>query len=236
MRILTFNVQNDEGDPRRTPLINRELRRLKPDILALQEVRYPGQLEMLLAGTGLTATHQHQLLPNSPDEYGGTAIATRRPHTVEDVSESEPGARFHWWTLTVVTTERIIVPTTPWEPEAAAARESQARRIRSAERTILAGDLNALPGSASIRHFGKSFLDAWEHAGDGPGDTWVAENPLADTAKGQPGRIDYIFVSPDLAVVAARRVGTAPVDGVWLSDHYGVLVDIEVVRPGGDAA
>lgn len=235
MRILTFNVQNDEGDPRRTALINRELRRLRPDVVALQEVRFPGQLEQLLAGTGLTATHQQQVLPCSTDEYGGTAVATKGPHTVEDVSESEPGTRFHWWTLTLVTSNglRIVAPTTPWEPEAAAARESQARRIRGGNGTVVLGDLNAIPGSASIRLITKTFVDVWERAGHGPGDTWTPENPLADTAKAQPGRIDYIFVSPELEVVAARRIGTEPVDGVWLSDHYGVLAE---VRPGGDAA
>jgi hypothetical protein len=37
-RILTLNVQNDEGDPRRQELLNRELRRLEPDLVALQEV------------------------------------------------------------------------------------------------------------------------------------------------------------------------------------------------------
>lgn len=223
MRILTFNVQNDEGDPRRTDLINRELRRLAPDVVALQEVRFPGQLRQLLAGTGLTATHQQQVLPNSPDEYGGTAVATKGPHTVDEVSESEPGARFHWWTLTVVTSNglRIVAPTTPWQPEAAAARESQARRIRPSGRTIVAGDLNATPGSASIRLIGKTFVDAWERAGSGPGDTWTA------------GRIDYVFVSKDVEVLRARRIATAPVDGVWLSDHFGVLVD---VTRGGDAA
>jgi hypothetical protein len=32
LRVVTINVQNDEGDPRRTALINRELRRLDPDL------------------------------------------------------------------------------------------------------------------------------------------------------------------------------------------------------------
>jgi endonuclease/exonuclease/phosphatase family metal-dependent hydrolase len=242
IRVLTFNVQNDEGDPRRTGLINRELRRLAPDVVALQEVRFPRQLERLLDGTGLTATHQQQVLPNSPDEYGGTAVATRGPHTVEEVSASGPGEPFHWWTLTVVTSDhlRIVAPTTPWEPEAAAARENQARRIRGDGRTIVAGDLNAIPDSASIRHLRKSLLDAWERAGDGPGDTWVAENPLAAAAiadtKARPGRIDYVFVSPEMTVVAVRRIGTAPVDGLWLSDHYGVLADVDLTTGGGGAA
>lgn len=60
LRVLTVNVQNDEGDPRRTGLLNRELRRLEPDLVALQEVRYPGrrdQLAELVDGTGLHPAH-----------------------------------------------------------------------------------------------------------------------------------------------------------------------------------
>ncbi len=61
VRILTINVQNDDGDPRRLGILNRELRRLNPDIVALREVLHTderNQLEELLAGTELYGTHQ----------------------------------------------------------------------------------------------------------------------------------------------------------------------------------
>ncbi len=38
LRVVTFNIWNEEGDPRRFEVINRELRRLAPDLVALQEV------------------------------------------------------------------------------------------------------------------------------------------------------------------------------------------------------
>jgi exonuclease III len=38
VRVITFNVWNVEGESRRHQIINQELRRLKPDLLALQEV------------------------------------------------------------------------------------------------------------------------------------------------------------------------------------------------------
>jgi endonuclease/exonuclease/phosphatase family metal-dependent hydrolase len=54
----------------------------------------------------------------------------------------------------------------------------------------------------------------------------------------QPGhrrRIDYVFVGSAPAhpqararVIAAQLVVDRPVDGVWLSDHAGVLVDLDV--------
>ncbi|WP_065753977.1 endonuclease/exonuclease/phosphatase family protein [Bradyrhizobium paxllaeri] len=38
LRVVTLNVWNRQGDPKRTALINRELRRLAPDLVSLQEV------------------------------------------------------------------------------------------------------------------------------------------------------------------------------------------------------
>jgi endonuclease/exonuclease/phosphatase family metal-dependent hydrolase len=220
MRVLTFNVQNDSGDPRRTGLINAELRRLAPDLVALQEVTGEDQLAALLDGTGLHGTHQTSVLGYEPpyaDRYGGTAVATRWPHRVVEVADHR--GDLHWWTLVVsvalpdVGELLFIVPTTPWQLDASAARERQAvevteldARHRTALPTIIAGDLNAAPESASIRYL--SGLQA-----------------LAGRAQ----------------IVAARLVGDRPVDGVWLSDHAGVLVDLElggndsVVRPDRQA-
>lgn len=272
LRVLTVNVQNDEGDPKRTGLLNQELRRLAPDLVAFQEVCYPDrrdQLAELIAGTGLRATHQAGVLDHVPlgaDRYGGTAIATRWPHRVLEVLDHRPteATDVHWWTLAV--SVRVpdagellfIAPTTPWQLDAEAARERQAievtdldARHRAPLPTIIAGDLNATPQAASIRYLsgfqalnGRSvhYHDAWAVAGHGPGDTWSVENPVAaaeiDRVVGQPGhrrRIDYVFVGSAHAhprtrarIVAARLVGRRPVEGVWLGDHAGVLVDLDV--------
>jgi endonuclease/exonuclease/phosphatase family metal-dependent hydrolase len=73
LRILTINVQNDEGDPRRLGLLNRELRRVDPDVVALQEVvRTAGrdQLGEILEGTGLHGTHQAEARGPAHDHRG----------------------------------------------------------------------------------------------------------------------------------------------------------------------
>jgi endonuclease/exonuclease/phosphatase family metal-dependent hydrolase len=273
VRVLTLNVQNDEGDPRRTGLLNRELRRLDPDLVAVQEVCYPDrrdQLGELIAGTGLRhTTHQADVLDDLPPHagrYGGTAVATRWPHRVAGVAEHRPAGRGdrHWWTLAVSVqvpgagAVLFIAPTTPWQLDAEAAREQQAlditdldTRHRAVLPTIIAGDLNAAPSAASIRYLsglqtvqGRSvhYHDAWAVAGDGPGHTWSVDNPAAaaqiDRVIGQDGhrrRIDYVFVGSAGAhprararIRAAELVGDRPVDGVWLSDHAGVLVDLDV--------
>jgi endonuclease/exonuclease/phosphatase family metal-dependent hydrolase len=254
MRVLTFNVQTDVGDPRRAGLINGELRRLAPDLVALQEVRRDAerdQLAELLAGTGLHAIHQTELLgPPAPglEVYGGTAVATRWPHRVAEVREHRPGGPgdVHWWTLAVVVAVPavgevlFVVPTTPWQPGAEAARVRQAGEIadlpaRFRLPTLVAGDLNAGPDAESLRLLtGRGFRDAWAEAGDGPGWTWSVDNPLAaaeiERVLGRPehrARIDHVLVGPGARVTAARLVGDRPIEGVWLSDHAGVLVDLE---------
>jgi endonuclease/exonuclease/phosphatase family metal-dependent hydrolase len=230
-RVLTMNVQHDAGDPRRTGLLNRELRDLSVDLAALQEVRYPDQLAALVAGTGLRhVTHQSQVLGPSPeaDRYGGTAVATRLPHRVAEVVERRVDG-FHFWTLAVLVRDILfVVPTTPWQPGAAEVRDRQAAEVvamadRAPGPVVVAGDLNAVPGAASVLRLAARFADAEA------GDTWTAANPLAaaEIARTgcEPGRLDYVLAS-GLDVLSARLVCDRPVDGVWLSDHAAVLAEL----------
>ena len=111
---------------------------------------------------------------------------------------------------------------------------------------VLAGDFDAVPEAASIRFWtGKQALsgtsvcyrDAWEstHPGD-PGHTFTPRNPLV--ASGEMPlelgrRIDYIMVRrgdhrPTLEVTSCERIFDEPVDGVWASDHFGVVADLAV--------
>src|SRR2546430_4402452 len=93
LRVVTLNIWTEQGDPGRLPLINRELRELRPDLVALQEVVHTerrSQLDAVLGGPGLRATHQAQpaaVIPPYAAEYGGTAIATRWPHRVVEVAD-----------------------------------------------------------------------------------------------------------------------------------------------------
>jgi endonuclease/exonuclease/phosphatase family metal-dependent hydrolase len=167
LRVLTVNVQHDAGDPRRTGLLNRELRRLAPD-------RY--------RGTTVATRWPHRTVevlgerpPEGSDDHAWTlAISVQVPDLGELL---------------------LIVPTTAWRLDAEAARERQAVQVADLEArhrrrlpTIIAGDLNAGPEAASIRFLsglqtlnGRSvhYHDAWAVAGYGPGDTWTVDNPVA---------------------------------------------------------
>jgi endonuclease/exonuclease/phosphatase family metal-dependent hydrolase len=276
LRVVTINVWNTEGEPGRLEAINRELRRLDPDLVALQEVVQTAEvtsLDTLLAGMDLQRTHQadvQRFTPPFSDRYGGSAVATRWPHEALDALDLRlpDAADVPWATLAVAVQlpgegELLFIgATAAWRLGAEAARERQAiavtdldARHRRELPTIIAGDFNANPDAASIRYLtgrqslaGRSvrYSDAWEVAGDGPGYTWTVDNPNAsgviDQIVKQPGhrsRFDYVFVgSWDAHPKAHARIQSAAlafdrsIDGIQVSDHFGLVIDLEVGRDG----
>jgi endonuclease/exonuclease/phosphatase family metal-dependent hydrolase len=117
---------------------------------------------------------------------------------------------------------------------------------RRSPHVVLAGDFDAIPEAASVRFWsGRQSLDgtsvcyrdAWESVHPGhPGHTFTPRNPLV--ADGEMPlelgrRIDYVMVrcgdhGPTLDVSACERIFDEPVDGVWASDHFGVVADLAV--------
>ncbi len=108
---------------------------------------------------------------------------------------------------------------------------------------ILMGDFNAEPESDEIRYLrgfnsrlGKSiyFADCFAAAGDGsPGYSYARANPYALRAHEPNRRLDYIFSrGPDRELrgepLSARLCFNQPNgDGIWPTDHYGVVADIQ---------
>ena len=152
--------------------------------------------------------------------------------------------------------ELLFVNHTPsWKPALEFERERQtiaaARFIEEfvaprSMHVVLAGDLDATPDAASIRFLqGLQSLDAtsvcyrdawdWMHPDD-PGHTFTLRNPLmmedSDIRQELSRRIDYIFVrcddrGPTLPIIDCRLAFDQPVDGIWASDHFGVVADLE---------
>ncbi|MDG9717660.1 endonuclease/exonuclease/phosphatase family protein [Streptomyces sp. DH24] len=117
---------------------------------------------------------------------------------------------------------------------------------------VVLGDFDAAPDSASVRFWqGRQSLDqmsvcyrdAWEAAHpDDPGHTFSPDNPLVqqgDMPREEGRRIDYVMVrcddhGPTLEVERCERMFTQPVEGVWASDHFGLLAEMCLpARPGG---
>jgi endonuclease/exonuclease/phosphatase (EEP) superfamily protein YafD len=173
LTVLAINVWNNAGDARRVSLLNSELRRIAPDLVAFEEViKTPeySQLEELLDGTGLHGTHQLDVVTSAPpwiEHYGGSAVATRWPHRVAEVIDSRlPDAMDVPWATMAVSVPipdegelLFISASTSWRLDAESARERQTvaladldARHRGPLPTIIAGDFNATPDAASIRY------------------------------------------------------------------------------------
>jgi endonuclease/exonuclease/phosphatase family metal-dependent hydrolase len=113
---------------------------------------------------------------------------------------------------------------------------------------LLAGDLDAEQDASSLRFLaGKQSLEglsvcyrsAWESAHPGGnGGTFAASNPLAPNDWPYE-RIDHIFVrcgqhgGPTLGIAACELAFNEPINGVWASNHFGLVADLTHEEDGG---
>ena len=114
--------------------------------------------------------------------------------------------------------------------------------------TVLLGDLNTIApfGDTYIDLVADGFRDAWElrgGAGD-PGYTCCHSTDLSSDSDPLNRRLDHVFVrhfeglwpASGYAPVRAELVGDQPGDktpsGLWPSDHAGMVVTMQLPRPG----
>lgn len=105
---------------------------------------------------------------------------------------------------------------------------------------IVCGDFNAEPSSDEMRTLtgqrpvasGLVMHDSWRavHATD-PGFTWDNRNPFVADQLELTRRIDYVLAGWPKAggaghAVTAELVGSEPIDGMFPSDHFGVVVEL----------
>lgn len=77
--------------------------------------------------------------------------------------------------------------------------------------TVVGGDFNAEPGTATIQRMAAvGWTDAWAECGDGDGFTFSADEPVK--------RIDYLFLAPGLTCTSAEVLDNRT------SDHRPLLV------------
>jgi endonuclease/exonuclease/phosphatase family metal-dependent hydrolase len=265
IRVATLNLWGRQGawDERRAVLVEG-LHRLRPDVIAFQDVIKSEGYDQVtdLLGAGYQVAHQS----NRAADGSGVSIASR--WEVEDVRELDlrltsraaglPYAALVAQVLApeplgplLVVNQRTAFPF-GGEHERELQAVATARFVeeligeRGERHVVLASDLNASPGSASVRFWrglqslGETsvcYQDAWESAHPGePGHTFTPRNPLV--AGGEMPlelgrRIDYVMVrcvehGPTLAVTACELIFEEPVDGVWASDHFGVVADLAI--------
>jgi endonuclease/exonuclease/phosphatase family metal-dependent hydrolase len=257
--VLTWNLWWRFGPwEQRLPVIIDTIRRLDPDIVALQEVWFAdGTSSAALIAQELGHHHvaDHRL---TLEGVGfGNAVLARWPIS-ETLLVPLPAGDVEHDEQRCCVLGVVEAPSDPiqvwsthlnWRHDESAVRQLQvralcqaiaARRPRSYP-PVLCGDFNAEPhsdeirlltGHAAVPEPGLVFRDAWSAADTaGDGRTWANRNPFAAAEHELDRRIDYVFSgwrrNDGRGVpVRCRVIGDAPVDGIWPSDHFGVLAEL----------
>ena len=246
LTVVTLNLWHDQRDwPKRLDVILAEMRRIRPDVLCLQEVlqnpNLRNQAETLGDSLGCHVQFASVDGPERPKRYGNAVLT---PHRVV-VGESrnlEPTddyravahVRFEWREHTIDAYSTHLHHTR----EGGTIRATQIRHLlayvdstRGRGPTVIAGDFNSELGTPEMNLVTAHHLDAFR-----------AVHPRASRAEAvtynarfgvDPGAIDHIFVERKAATrltplacdAIFRTVGP---DSVWASDHFGVVAKLGV--------
>lgn len=240
LRVMSYNIHHGEGTDGVFDLerIAAVIEAQDPDLVALQEVdrgtnRASG-VDQAAVLSRLTGMHHAYGAAMAYDggEYG-EAILSRRPIAGEatlvmpKIEGSEPRALLSVRVRIAPSDEEIVFSGTHLAHDSAVDRLDQAARIRdiltrerlAGHTVILAGDLNAAPGSAPMHELlqGGGFIDVFA---DKPGPTYPSGDPQT--------RIDWILVHP-----AAHRsievLRTEVIDDALASDHCALLAIVRIL-------
>lgn len=237
--VLTYNIWHDQQDwPARLEAIVTGLDAVDADVVCLQEVLQnpdlPNQAVTLADRLGYAHYFASWDSAGSAKRYGN-AILTRDPVSDSGFRLLEPHDDYR-----VVAHVRVDPGTGPVDVYCTHLHHTRERpelrqhqidgvlefidETRGAGPVVLAGDFNAFVSAPELDALEPRFTDAFGMLRD-DADSITTLNE----AKGHtPRRIDHIFVAPGtetrLVPDSTGLVLDTPIDGVWASDHFGVLV------------
>jgi len=216
------------------------LRRVRPDVVCLQEVlqnpSLPNQARTLAEGLGMNLQFASVDGPERPKRYGNAVLT---PHRViasgernldpADDFRAVAHVRFEWKGRGVEAYSTHLHHT----PEGGAIRATQVRHLlayvdstRGDGPVVLAGDFNCEPGSAELKSLEARYADAFRSVH--PRATRAEAATYNARFGAAPGAIDHVFVERSrpgaFRVLGCERMFHEPrPDSVWASDHFGVL-------------
>ncbi|NGN62940.1 endonuclease/exonuclease/phosphatase family protein [Streptomyces sp. A7024] len=247
---VTLNVWGVRGDwPARRKVLAEGFARLRPDLVALQETIVTDGYDQVreLLGEGYDVAHSTAREADGQ----GISVASRRPmsevHELDYKVTSRTGDFACSGLVARVEAQQPFAPLLlvnhfpDYQIDHERERELQAvvaaRFLagRPERSVVLVGDMDADPDAASMRFwYGRQslegmsvcFRDAWAEArpGEAAPVTYTPENGLMEDAWWPFRRIP-----PPPPRMWSERVFDEPVGGVWPSDHYGLMADLQPV-------
>ena len=251
LRYLSLNLRNlMDRWPERLPLLLAEFAALQPDVAGLQEVVFPLQQDRLLGASGEGNYAARRVAAWRPEV--GNSLLVREPLAFGLAPETAADRLDLGHLRTAGRAELLINDEARLRvvnlhlhhevgPEHAQLRLAQTEAVLAwlatmppVAATIVGGDFNATPAEPTYaRMVEAGFRSVMQEAnGVEPDVTWPSglQAPGMDT-DGEPGCLDYVWVSGAVQVTAARLCFDRPaVDDPTLypSDHRGVTADLEI--------
>ena len=241
LTVVTLNLWHDQHDwPSRLGVILAEMRRIRPDVLCLQEVlqhaTLRNQAETLADSLGCHVQFASVDGPERAKRYGNAILTPHRvlvggSRNLEPTDDYRAVAhvRLEWRGRAIDAYSTHLHHT----PEGGAIRATQMRHLlayvdstRSRGAVVIAGDFNCESGSPELDLMTARHLDVFRAVHPGASRAEAATyNPVFGE---DIGAIDHIFVErrsalrlrPVASEILFRTVGP---DSVWASDHFGVL-------------
>ncbi|MEV0093839.1 poly(A) polymerase [Streptomyces sp. NPDC050738] len=249
LSVLTWNTLWDRYDAdridtaRRRPALLDALAAADADVIALQEVE-AGLLVLLLAEPWVRAGYTLSTSPSGRQvEENGLLLLSRVP--VREAGRHVLGPHKALTALTVESAAGpLVVAVTHLSSDhsdpGGVRRRAELLRIDEGLASVdgevlLLGDFNDSTGRPAAE---LGLQDAWTRTHGAADDTPTFDpvaNPLAAVSSlgGRPGRLDRVLLRGEtLRAAGAELLGTVPAeDGLFVSDHYGVRVEL---TPGAD--
>lgn len=255
VRLATLNLlyypQGDRWRERR-PLVETELRSLRPDVIGLQEVnRSIDQDHLLAVAAGPDLGYRvfrasETIRSRYPRHWDGVVLLVRP--TAGDIRFHEVRRLTHLRVVQAIGlvrddgTSLTVLNTHLHHPDGPPGHVARLRQVKAileflkelppADATVLGGDLNGLPDEPSLRHlFGADFRSATREAGAGDPGTFGSGLVAPTIYRGPSYCIDYLLVRGAIQVSSARLAFDRPAlddPGLFPSDHRGLVADVIV--------
>ena len=248
LTVVTLNLWHDQRDwPKRLGVIVAEMRRLRPDVICLQEVlQHPtlrNQAETLGDSLGCHVQFASVDGPERAKRYGNAILTPHRvrargARNLEPASDYRAVAhvRFDWRGRSIDAYSTHLHHTA----EGGAIRATQIRHLlayvdstRGRGSVVIAGDFNAELGSPEMDLMTARHLDAFHTVHPDASRAEAATyNPVFG---GDIGAIDHVFVERSAArrlkpVASEILFRSAGADSVWASDHFGVRAELVMAK------
>lgn len=256
VRIASWNVWSRFGPwEQREAVILSTLGALDPDIICLQESwRVEDETQAERFGTALGMHNvQHGELEYA-GVISGQAVLSRWPITLSESRDLDgfDGGDGGGAVFARIDGPRgpidVVSLILDWRLDLSHVRASQLQQVCSWAKDlsdpfhplVMCGDYNSTPDSDELRamvglapvHVPRMvFYDALAMRADGPLETWTERNPFSAIGLYPDKQLDHIFSHWPKAhgaghPLAAAVIGDEPLDGVFGSDHFGVMADL----------